>query len=85
MSNPDDVARRLGLEKSENGYDLNSKSLLAGIGGPLGIAEAVLPATTFSIVFAITALRSMPFEPVIFIDSVFLFIAHSMVSLRISG
>ena len=54
MSNPDDVARRLGLEKSENGYDLNSKSLLAGIGGPLGIAEAVLPATTFSIVYAIT-------------------------------
>ena len=49
MSNPDDVARRLGLEKSENGYDLNSKSLLAGIGGPLGIAEAVLPATTFAI------------------------------------
>lgn len=55
MSNPEDVARRLGLEKSNNGYDLSSKSLLAGIGGPLGIAEAVLPATVFSIVYAITS------------------------------
>ena len=55
MSNPDDVARRLGLDKGEAGYELNSKSLLAGIGGPLGILEAVLPATTFSIVYAITS------------------------------
>lgn len=54
MANPDDVAKRLGLGKSEKGYQLDSKSLLAGIGGPLGIAEAVLPATVFSIVFAIT-------------------------------
>ncbi len=54
MTNPDDVAKRLGLGKSENGYQLDSKSLLAGIGGPLGIAEAVLPATIFSIVLAIT-------------------------------
>lgn len=55
MSNPEDVARRLGLEKSQDGYDLSSKSLLAGIGGPLGIAEAVLPATAFSIVYAVTS------------------------------
>ncbi len=54
MTNPDDVAKRLGLSKSKNGYQLDSKSLLAGIGGTLGIAEAVLPATIFSIVFAIT-------------------------------
>lgn len=54
MANPDDVAKRLGLGKSESGYQLDSKSLLAGIGGPLGIAEAVLPATVFSIVFAMT-------------------------------
>jgi hypothetical protein len=54
MTNSDDVAKRLGLGKSENGYQLDSKSLLAGIGGPLGIAEAVLPATVFSIVFAMT-------------------------------
>ena len=55
MSNPEDVARRLGLEKSGSGYELNSKSLLAGIGGPLGIAEAVLPATAFSIIYAVTS------------------------------
>ena len=54
MSDPDAVAKRLGLEKSENGFDLNRQSLLAGIGGPLGIAEAILPATLFSIVFAIS-------------------------------
>lgn len=54
MAREDDVAKRLGLGKTENGYQLDSKSLLAGIGGPLGIAEAVLPATVFSIVYAIT-------------------------------
>lgn len=54
MVREEDVAKRLGLGKSENGYQLDSKSLLAGIGGPLGIAEAVLPATVFSITYAIT-------------------------------
>jgi hypothetical protein len=54
MAKEDDVAKRLGLSKSESGYQLDSKSLLAGIGGPLGIAEAVLPATVFSIAYAIT-------------------------------
>lgn len=54
MSNSDKMAGRMGLDKTENGYELNKKSLLAGIGGPLGVLEAVLPATVFSIVFAIT-------------------------------
>jgi hypothetical protein len=54
MAKEDDVAKRLGLSKSKSGYQLDSKSLLAGIGGPLGIAEAVLPATVFSIAYAIT-------------------------------
>ena len=54
MAREDDVAKRLGLGKGEDGYQLDSKSLLAGIGGPLGIAEAVLPATVFSIAYAIT-------------------------------
>lgn len=54
MAREDDVAKRLGLSKNEAGYQLDSKSLLAGIGGPLGIAEAVLPATVFSIAYAIT-------------------------------
>lgn len=54
MSNGDGVAKRLGLSKSGASYQLDGKSLLSGIGGGLGIAEAVLPATTFSIVFAIS-------------------------------
>lgn len=54
MSNEDQVAKRLGLSKGENGYQLDGKSLLSGIGGTLGIAEAVVPATVFSVVFAIT-------------------------------
>lgn len=54
MTNQDDVAKRLGLKKSEDGFDLDRDSLLQGIGGPLGIAEAILPATLFSIVFGFT-------------------------------
>lgn len=54
MSNPENIARRLGLENTEDGYQLNKKSLLDGIGGPLGIAEAVLPATLFSLSYALT-------------------------------
>jgi len=53
MSNQDNVAKRLGLESTENGYELNRKSLLDSIGGPLGIIEAVLPATLFSFTYAL--------------------------------
>lgn len=59
MSNQDGVAKKLGLEKSEQGYDLNKDSLLLAIGGPLGIAEAVLPAFSFSVVFGFTQ-QAMP-------------------------
>ncbi len=52
--NQDKVAAKLGLEKTENGLSLTKQSLLAAIGGPLGIAEAILPAFTFSLVFAVT-------------------------------
>ena len=54
MSNPENIAKKLGLENTEAGYQLNKKSLLDGIGGPLGIAEAILPATLFSFSFALT-------------------------------
>jgi hypothetical protein len=54
MSNQDNVAKRLGLESTENGYELNRRSLLDSIGGPLGIIEAVLPATLFSFTYALT-------------------------------
>lgn len=59
MSNEEGVAKRLGLSKNGESYQLDGKSLLSGVGGGLGIAEAVLPATTFSIVFAITR-EAMP-------------------------
>lgn len=54
MTNSENVAKKLGLESSENGYTLNKKSLLDGIGGPLGILEAVLPATLFSFTYALS-------------------------------
>ena len=54
MSNQDNVAKRLWLESTENGYELNRRSLLDSIGGPLGIIEAVLPATLFSFTYALT-------------------------------
>ncbi len=54
MTDPEGVAKRLGLEKSEAGYDLNKDSLLKAVGGPIGIAEAALPAFSFSIVFGFT-------------------------------
>lgn len=59
MVNRDNIAGRMGLEQTQSGYELNGKSLIAGIGGPLGIAEAVLPAATFSIVYAVT--QSAPY------------------------
>lgn len=55
MSNPENVAKRLGLESTEDGYQLNRKSLLDGIGGPLGIAEALVPATLFSLSYALSS------------------------------
>ena len=54
MDNQDSVAKRLGLQNTDKGYELNKKSLLESIGGPLGIAEAVLPATLFSLAYAFT-------------------------------
>lgn len=50
----ENLAGRLGLEKSEAGYNLSKQSLLASVGGVLGIAESILPALSFSIAFAIT-------------------------------
>jgi hypothetical protein len=54
MSNPENIAKRLGMESTEAGYNLSKQSLLAAIGGPLGIAEAVLPSMVFSIVYAVS-------------------------------
>lgn len=54
MTDSEGVAKRLGLQKSDAGYDLNKDSLLKAVGGPIGIAEAALPAFAFSIVFGFT-------------------------------
>lgn len=54
MDNQDSVAKKLGLKSTTDGYELNRKSLLDSIGGPLGIAEAVVPATLFSLAYAFT-------------------------------
>lgn len=50
----ENIAGRLGLERSNDGYNLNRNSLLSSIGGVLGIAESILPALSFSISYAIT-------------------------------
>ena len=52
--NKDQIAARLGLSRDGEKLELTNRSLLAAIGGPLGIAEAVIPATSFSIAFAVT-------------------------------
>ena len=77
MSNQDNVAKRLGLESTENGYELNRKSLLDSIGGPLGIIEAVLPATLFSFTYALSkdALTAV----VVAVGSSLLFIAIRLI------
>ncbi|NBU22866.1 MAG: DUF3159 domain-containing protein [Actinobacteria bacterium] len=54
MSNQDQVAKKLGLAKDGEELALTGSSLLASIGGVLGILEAVLPATAFSLTFALT-------------------------------
>ncbi len=54
MSNQENIAKRLGLAKEGEELALTSQSLLASIGGVLGILEAVLPATAFSMTYAFT-------------------------------
>ena len=48
------VASKLGLEQANGKVALTKQSLLTAIGGPLGIAEAIVPATAFSVSFAIS-------------------------------
>lgn len=55
MSDPEQAAKKLGLEQTENGYALSRSSLLESVGGPLGIAEAIVPAFAFSIAFAFSS------------------------------
>ena len=52
MTDSGGVAKKLGVTNTENGPTLSKQSLLAAIGGPLGIAESIIPAFAFSLTFA---------------------------------
>ncbi len=54
MSDSERIAKRLGVTKTENGAVLSKQSLLDAIGGPLGIAESIIPAFSFSVAFAVS-------------------------------
>ena len=54
MSDSDRIAKKLGVSQGENGPSISRQSLLDAIGGPLGIAESIIPAFSFSVVFAVT-------------------------------
>lgn len=54
MSDADRIAKKLGVSNTENGPAISKQSLMDAIGGPLGIAESIIPAFAFSVSFAIT-------------------------------
>lgn len=55
MTDPKNAAAaRLGLHNQDGKLNLTKTSLLASVGGPLGIAEAIIPSTVFVIMIAIT-------------------------------
>ena len=54
MSDADRIAKKLGVSRTENGPAISKQSLMDAIGGPLGIAESIIPAFAFSVSFAIS-------------------------------
>jgi len=54
VSDSERIAKKLGVSQSENGPSISRQSLLDAIGGPLGIAESIVPAFSFSVVFAVS-------------------------------
>lgn len=54
MSEQERIAKRLGVSNSENGPVVTKQSVIDAIGGPMGIAESIIPAFSFSVAFAIT-------------------------------
>lgn len=77
MTDPNRIAKRLGVTKTENGTSLSKQSLMDAIGGPLGIAESILPAFTFSIAFAIS--KSAPVSVTVASSFALFFIAIRLV------
>lgn len=47
------IAAKLGIRETENGHELDHRSLLSNIGGWHGILESVVPGFAFVVVFAI--------------------------------
>jgi hypothetical protein len=43
VSDSERIAKKLGISQSENGPSISRQSLLDAIGGPLGIAESIIP------------------------------------------
>jgi hypothetical protein len=54
VSDADRIAKKLGVSNTEGGPTISKQSLMDAIGGPLGIAESIIPAFAFSVSFAIT-------------------------------
>ena len=54
MSDSERIAKKLGISQTEKGPSISRQSLLDAIGGPLGIAESIVPAFSFSVVFAVS-------------------------------
>jgi hypothetical protein len=54
VSDSDRIAKKLGVSKTEDGPKISKQSLMDAIGGPLGIAESIIPAFAFSVAFAIS-------------------------------
>jgi hypothetical protein len=54
VSDADRIAKKLGVSNTEGGPAISKQSLMDAIGGPLGIAESIIPAFAFSVSFAIT-------------------------------
>jgi hypothetical protein len=50
----DSAAKRLGVNSVDGQLSLDSKSILQGMGGKLGIAETIIPSVLFGISFALT-------------------------------
>jgi len=50
----DSAAKRLGVNSADGKLSLDGKSILEGMGGKLGIAEAIIPSMLFGVSFALT-------------------------------
>ena len=50
------AASRLGVSETNGQLDFDSKTLLSGMGGWLGVIETIIPSVLFGVVFALTSM-----------------------------